>query len=498
MADRITSTYLHELQSHYWYIGDRGIRIDMEGIKHGRQLIESLINDNLKIASDQWGCKVFIGKDNAPDKSDKTAVNLNATQGDRALLAKLKDLGYHVPKITKKNEEGEYESKYSTGELALQKMLAENQFKHPAGDPAIRSVLKIRELGKLKTGYFNSRFLPRSIEKGVVDFFFLCTYNCGGTLTGRRSSKRHTFNFGNNAQNFPKHSETAKLFRRCLVPRRGNIFLMVDQQTAEEWPVSALSANQLALTELRSGIDRHSKFASAIFNEHIPAKSDPAWNGKIHDIKRYLGKKVKHARNYGMKKKRMSESLAQEGYAVSEATCQMLLERAAAVDPSVDTVFHKYIQDCLSNEHMLITPFGRERLFLGCRPNADNNTLFNEAYAYIPQSTVGDNTGFAVCEIERNSLSRGYIVQEGHDSIVQDIPNNLDMLSSSLDWTIRSFDRDIVFHNGIKVNIPVEAEIGYDFEDTVTLKTLDRQGLVTALDKLNAKRESKLKELASV
>jgi hypothetical protein len=281
---------------------------------------------------------------------------------------------------------------------------------------------------------------------------------------------------------------------------------MVDQIQAEEWPVSALSANQLALDELRTNylpdyrlhVDRHSNLASKVFDEKIPWKSDPLWDEKLHGMKRYLGKKIKHARNYGMKKNRMSESLAQEGFSTSPAVCEILLSKAAAADPSVDTVFHKYVQDQISEFHMLKTPLGRERMFLGARPNADNSTLFNEAYSYIPQSTIGDNTGLAVFDLEEGAReAEKATIQEGHDSIVQDIPADLSTISLYLDKTIAAFDRNIRFHNGIEIRIPIEAELGFDFKDTVSLKSLDRKGISEALDKLNAKRDSKLKEEAA-
>ncbi len=490
LKNRITSDYLHALQTIYYDIGDRGICVDALRIERNKLVVKDLIKKELEIPSKQWGCVVYVGAENKPS-GDTTCVNLNATQGDRALLAKLKELGYDVPKITKKNEEGEYESKYSTGELALQKILSQGNNKYPLGDPAIRAILKVRELGKINSVYLNSRLCQRGSE-----FYFLSTYNVAGTLTGRRTSRKHTFGFGNNSQNFPKHSDVAAYFRECLVPRERNIFLFVDQMQAEEWPVSALSQNLLALSELKNRVDRHSKLASAIFGEPIPPKASPQWNESLHGMKRYLGKKIKHARNYGMKKKRMSESLAQEGFSVTEAVCEILLEKARSVDPSVDNVFHAYIQEQLSSEHWLRTPFGRERQFLGCRPNSDNSTVFNEAYSYIPQSVVGDNTGFAVFELESNLVPKAEcsIVQEGHDSIIQDIPNTKESILLSLERTSRAFERRIRFHNGLEIEIPIEASIGYDFNTEVTIKSFDAAGVAAALDKLNAKTEERKKQ----
>ena len=475
MEFKITSQYEHALQCAYYDISNRGIRVDIERLKKARTIVNAEILRNLAIATNQWGCNVFIGKDNNPGTNG--AVNLNATQGEYALLKKLKDLGYDVPKIAKKNEEGEYESAYSTGELALQKMLSRNQFGYPGGDPAIKAILEVRELGKLKSGYLNARFLSR----GGGDYF-LSIYNVAGTVTGRRSSKKHPFGFGNNGQNFPDHSRTAKLFRNCLVARPGNIFLFVDQISAEDWPVQALSQNYSALAELKSGVDRHTKLASMIFNIPISARSEKEWKDSME---RYLGKKTRHAHNYDMTALRMSDELAKEGYSISVPSCDVLLKKVDIVEPNVKGVFHKYVQNTISNTRILPTPFGRERQILGARPGDYNNSVFKEAYAFIPQSVVGDNTGFAVLIIESNYNEFCFIVQEGHDSLVQDIPCNIPAISRCLDRTNLSFKRTIRFHNGIEIEIPIEAKIGYSFSDAIKLKDFSEETIRLTLEKLN-------------
>lgn len=506
MKDRVTSQYEHALQSVYYDIGNRGICVDIPQIEQSKLIVDAEIKRNLAIASAQWNCPVFVGEANAPKDLTKedieemeeegedwidsipiddvgNAVNLNATQGKYALLTKLKDLGYDVPKIPKKNEDGEYETHYSAGELAIQKMLSANQFGYPGGDPALRAILRVREYGKLKSSYLNARFFKRGAEA-----FFLSNYNVAGTLSGRRGSRRHKFGFGNNAQNFPKHSEVAHLFRKALTARPGHILLMVDQIQAEDWPVSALSNNTTALEELRTGVDRHSKLASAIFNKHIPPKNDPTWNDALHDKDRYLGKKCRHASNYDMTAPRMSDALAQEGFSATISTCKQLLDRVAAIDPSVKGVFHKYVRDTISATRILQNPFGRERQFLSCRPDDTNSSVFKEAFSWIPQGTVGDNTGFAVLALETQySAEDRWIVQEGHDSIIQDVVDTVDSVYGKLLRVVKAFDRVIKFHNGIEVQIPIEAEIGYDFQTTVKVKDFTRAGVAAAMQKLQEK-----------
>lgn len=488
--DRITSTHLHNLQAIYHKISNRGICLDEIRLAEASLFVDSEIIKYLKIASAQWGCHVYIGATN--DDGSVDSVNLNATQGEKALLKKMQNLGYEVPKITKKNTEGDYESNYSTGELALQKMLVSNQFKHVGGDPAIRAILKVRELGKLKSSYLGARFY----KSPDGNLYYLSAYNVAGTLTGRRSSKKHAFGFGNNGQNFPKHGDASEVFRRCLVAKPGNILLMVDQKSAEEWPVSALAENRKAISEMLSGVNRHIKRASWIFNINESLRTEAEWKASIEY---YLGKKVGHANNYGMRGRRMSESLAQEGHSLTAEQCQALLDKANQKEPEIDGVFHAYVQKQIHKTRILTTPFGRERQFLGVRPNDANYTIFNEAYSYIPQSVVGDNTGFAVAYLETAlPFEKRAIVQEGHDSIVQDIPKSADELWYYLQETVKSFERKIRFHNGIEVEIPIESELGYDFGKTVKIKDHSYDGIVEALDRLNKSIEKEKDEKTQI
>ena len=487
MQDRITSSYLHNLQAIYHRIDNRGIRASRSRMREAKIFIDQQIKKNLSIASSQWNCYVFAGKENEItdplDPNAKDQVNINATQGPKMLLTKLQNLGYKVPKIPKKNSEGDYESKYSTAELALQKMLVANDFGWAGGDPAIRSILEVRELGKIKSSYLGCRYY----EDGEGELFYLTNYNVAGTLTGRRSSRKHSFGYGNNAQNFPKHGKLAEIFRKCLIARAGNIFLMVDQKSAEDWPVSALAQNYVALDQLKKGINRHCIRGSRVFGipllEPILDHQDK-WK-KAHFHEYYLGKKIGHANNYGMRGNRMSDSLAQEGHSISPQICQGLLDKANALEPEIKNVFHKYIQEQINRTRILKTPLGRERQFLGLRPNDNNFKILNEAYSYIPQSVVGDNTGFAVSYLESNlPIEERKIVQEGHDSIVQDIPDDIETIWKYLKSSEQSFKRSIRFHNGIEIEIPIEGELGYDFNTTVSLHDLTRESLESAYRKI--------------
>lgn len=464
--NKITASYLGYLQSVYHDISKRGIMVDTNRISIAARKVDESIKCNLDIIKGIWNCHVYLGASN--DDGSDSSVNLNASSGKRTPLLKFKSLGYDIPTVAKRNEDGEYESKESLAELALQKMLAQNQFNILGGDPAIKALLEIRELQTLKSRYINARLYNYEGKS-----YFLSRYNVAGTNTGRRASRKHTFGFGNNAQNIPKHGKLAEIYRRCLVAAPNSILLMVDQIQAEDWAVQALAEDHVGFQELLDSKDRHKKMACQVFRMNEDHYDAQGWKDSME---RYLGKKIRHANNYDMRGPTMSDSLAKEGISMTPKHCQGLLDIANAANPNIKGVFHANIRKELSETRMLRTPFGREHQFFGLRPGAEssNSKIYREAYAFIPQSTIGDNTGFAVFDLE-SDLSRlpESIIQENHDSIVQQIPDNVDTLWNYTQRTIKAFDREIRFPNGFSFTIPVEGEIAYDFWNTVTLKNYE-------------------------
>ena len=463
----ITATYLTRLQAVYHKIDGRGILVHEPRLLEAKTQVRDEIAKQIAIIKQAWGCHVYIGAAN--DDGTPTSVNLNASSGKRTPLLKLKDLGYNIPKVATRNEDGEYISKDSLAELALQKILAANQFNILGGDPVIKAMLQIRELATLQSRYLNANLYPAGGSR-----YYLTNYNAVGTTSGRRSSRKHAFGFGNNAQNFPKHGVTAKIYRRCLVARPGTIFLMVDQIQAEDWPVNALAEDFGALNELQTSVDRHKKMACAVFRLSPDHYTEKEWK---ESMERFLGKKIRHANNYDMRGPTMSDSLAKEGISMPPAGCQALLDIANALNPNIKGVFHAYIQKELNDKRLLRTPWGRERQFFGLRSSdaGGNSKIFREAYAHIPQSTVGDNTGFAVFYLETclDPRTPPSVIQESHDSIIQEIPDTVDTIWDYVQLTIRSFKRIVRFPNGIEFEIPVEGELAYDLGKSITLKNYE-------------------------
>lgn len=466
----ITATYEHALQYAYSRIERRGLAFDTARLQDLKAAVNQGIDSHLQQLGAAWGCFVYSGA-----HARRNGVKLSAAAkkdglniGGRKLLTFLKDKGYHIPKIapTKQQRQAGLGHRESLSELSLRKLFAET------ASEEIRHLLDVAKLITL---------LQRYIDVILIGNTFYSNYDVAGTKTGRRASGELIFGWGGNAQNIPKYGAWAKRYRRCIIPRCGKVFLNVDQVSAEEWPVSALARNEAAIRDLAAGVNRHKRLAAFIFQR-------PESGISKDDIEYYLGKKSRHANNYGMKPPRMSDSLAKEGYAVTVRQCSDILDKVHQFDPSVRNVFHTYIRDEIERSMTLRAPLGRERVFFGFRANEHNGDLWNDAYAWIPQSTVGDNTGLAVLDLElaAGDASENCIVAESHDSVMQEFEPDESCISAALMRIRRAFDRRIRFDNGIEINIPIEAELGTSLspEDFVKVKTFDKAGVCDVLQRL--------------
>lgn len=467
-TDKVNSTYLHKLAQAYWRIDSHGLLVSEARLKILRHDLLSQRKIVLERLSNSWGIHVYVGVENKPGKST-TSLNLNTPN---KLLEFLESRGFKLPKVRRKDKETmEVTYEDSVEELALRRAFAlETDIEKLQN---YTDILTVRELNTLNNRYLNAR---------LHNWTYYSNYNVAGPVTGRRASRKTCFGLGGNSQNFPHHYEMGTRFLECLVARPGNIFFIVDQMQAEDWPVSALSENHkrmemLSKTDWPDG-DGHTQLASFIFGIPITSRNKKEWK---NSIERYLGKKCRHAYNYGMREHMMSDSIAKEGRSIDPQRCRWMLDKVGQYDPSIDSVFHEYIRNQVFTNKKLTTPFGRERVFLGLRQNDNNYKILNEAYSYIPQSTVADNTGLSVLYLDTHGAN---ITNESHDSITQEIPDEWEQLERTFTCTGESFNRKITFHNGIEIQIPIEAEIGFDLKNTIKLEHYTLQDLKTAYDKL--------------
>lgn len=432
------------------YVAYRGIKIDQTELQQLSKDISAKLSET---------CTRIEGMINAPvafsaaeQKRTAGAINIGSQQ---QLVKLLLARGLKVPK-------DRFTGNYTTSEEKLHTLFAET------GDLLLNEVMTVRELNKIKS---------TTVEALLVNDTFYSDFVVGGTETGRRSSREipvwlvgeRESGYGGNGQNIPKHSKLGKQFRRSMKARLGKIFLSCDQMSAEDWIVQGIIADQsgdmTGINDLRSGVDRHCKLAMFVCG--MPEDKCNKAAEKSGLIFRYIGKRTRHGGHYDMRGNKMSGVMAKEGYSVPAVHCDRLLERFHIAEPNIKGVFHEYVQRTITDTRHLDNLFGRGRDFFGFCPWRDNSEVFRVGYAYIPQGTVGDNTGRALRYCEQHSF--GSVVSESHDSIILEIDDNIDSIYFGVQLLTNAFNNKLRFPKGFELVIPIEFELGYNITDTVGL-----------------------------
>jgi len=459
--------YEQELTRKYHWISKRGLLTDKSAIMELGVHIDRELGRCCGEISTLTGAPTSTDKESA----SRLAASLKRPAGEiinlnspKQVLALLKGAGLKIPKKRGTGTEG-------TGAEIL------NEIHAKTGHQLPKLILDTRELSKMKGTYVN---VP--LDDGVLYSSYVTT----GTVTGRRSSRANVFGLGTNHQNLPKHSVLGKKFLGCLIARPGHVFVSCDQEQAEDWIVQAIiadvSGKTEGLNELRSHVDRHRKLASFLFSKpEAECGKDTAY--------RFFGKKTRHAANYDMHAPTMSEAFLKEGFSVPVSQCEYFLTKFHEFDPTIRSVYHEFVKHELNNKHLLRTPLGRERIFFGLRPYANNEKTYKEGYAYIPQSTVGDNTGLAVLYCEQHGV---YVVLETHDAVTLEVEDSVEAILSATATLREAFHRTLVFPNGLEIEIPIEMEIGYSLQKTVKLcqDNLNAIGLRSILSTLRSSQRA--------
>lgn len=452
------SLYEMPLARCFYEINQRGIQIDSIKLGRLRHYVdeEELHKSVSAISKSLAGRQVFASGKKLPEGS----LNLSSPA---QVIDALKSLGMTPPK--KKRADNTWSE--SSDEESLNELYAQT------GHPFLKELSRVRELNKLLGTYINVE-----LENNTLYGAYFVT----GTVTGRRSCRENFLGLGSNLQNQPKHTDLAAKYRECLVARPQKIFVKCDQVSAEDWLVTGIIADQSGdrsgFNELLQGVDRHAKLAAQIFGKPLDqcGKDTPM---------RFMGKKVRHAGNYDMEAFRLAAEMAKEGHVVNESFCIWLLERFHAANPGIKGVYHHYVQEELRLRRCLTTPFGFTRQFFGLRDYGDNKKIMKEGYAQIPQGTVGTNTGFAILWLEQEHP--GHVLLDDHDAVTLEVVDSFSSFMDAISWLQTAFNRCIRLPKGLKFQIPIEIELGYDLGHMVTVKDYaNRENLRLLYEKLHS------------
>lgn len=278
-------------------------------------------------------------------------------------------------------------------------------------------------------------------------------YNVCGTATGRTSSKKTYDDTGIDAQNIPES------LREMFIAPEGKVLQVFDLWQAEAFVVAILSQCQSFLQKLRNGEKIHKMVASWILNK----PEDQIDNNNQFGGEYWLGKRTVHASNYGLGwntfmtftnsgigKYNKDHPEALKPF-ISAAEAKRILLVYETFAPEIK-MWHQEVISELQRTRMLVTPFGRKRLFRSYRGQADNDTP-RKAFAHTPQSTIAEYAHQAIIKLEYLLPQGNEIIQEGFDAFI------IEANESDVDENERlvrfACDKELMW-KGEKFKIPVE------------------------------------------
>lgn len=310
---------------------------------------------------------------------------------------------------------------------------------------------KIVELRSIRT--IQSTFCEMVLDH---DDRLRCNFNPVGGGGSRLSSKKSIFRTGMNQQNQPP------IIKPCMVADPGYMIFNMDLAQAENRVVAYLWNVLAMIGAFERGDDVHNTTAALIFQILVEEVSRIKGSTQIGGGKfsqRDIGKTANHAFNYGLGKN--SFALNNE-ITIKEA--DFIRTQYFIVYPEILTG-HESTKQELQDTRMLTDLIGRSRKFKGQWGDA----LFREAYAYKPQSTVGNIIniyGFEEVIKHYPVYSPLELLNNVHDSIVFQIPSATSTqriarilldLRNSLEVPLSINGRDFV--------IPVDISAGFNLGD---------------------------------
>lgn len=192
-------------------------------------------------------------------------------------------------------------------------------------------------------------------------------------------------------------------------------FIEGDLSQAEPRIVAILANDFDLLHKFEEGYDVHTETASECFG--IPKEA-------VTKAIRFCGKKGRNGANYDEGKGTLSNKINSDAkrfhipIKVSEWKAGKILDAIHKMSPNIRGVFHRDIMDALGKSRYLVNPYGTPRLFM----DRTGNDLYREAFAQIPQSTVGDHIKTSMMYLREKYQEKygekPHIILEAHDAIV--------------------------------------------------------------------------------
>jgi len=288
------------------------------------------------------------------------------------------------------------------------------------------------------------------------------------------TGKKKTRVLGTAFQTMTKHGDIGQDVRSMYIPdSEDEIFVQADSAQAEARIIFLLADDEQALEDIETH-DYHALTASWFFGgtEDDYSKKKLGYESPI----RFAGKTLRHAGHLGAGKRRAAISVNTDArkYKIPIVITESIAERALKIfhskQPKIQGIFHKSIIDQLSKNRQLYAPvpFGIDAPIGGIRTCYERwgDELNRQAFSYIPQRSISDNTKGAGIRIKERIPSIK-ITMESHDSLLFCIPKS--KLSEYAPIIKQEFERPIDFRTCVirrrPIVIPCELEIGTNYQE---------------------------------
>lgn len=327
-----------------------------------------------------------------------------------------------------------------TGEEVLTGLL-NNVVKDALHREVVNNILESRRVRKTIS---NNLAALRDYDGKMRTTYFICL-ETGRSSTGQQEApirptveitelddhgkkKKKKKSLGTAFQTMTKHGEIGPDIRSMYVPEDGYIFLQADSSQAEARVIFLLAEDYNAL-EMIDTHDFHALTASWFFGgtEDDYSKKKLGYESPI----RFAGKTLRHAGHLGAGKRRAAIETNTQArkykipITISESQAEKALKIFHQKQPKIKGIFQASVIKCIEKNRRLIAPvpYGIDATVGGTRIFYERygDELFRQAFSYLPQRTVSENTKAAGLRI-RTQADWIKIIVESHDALLVSVP----------------------------------------------------------------------------
>jgi DNA polymerase I-like protein with 3'-5' exonuclease and polymerase domains/uracil-DNA glycosylase len=279
--------------------------------------------------------------------------------------------------------------------------------REPLLRPLIKKVLELRSLG-----VFLSTFVNAPLDS---DGRIRCSFNIAGTETYRFSSSQNAFGSGLNLQNIPKGGESEDLelpnVRELFIPDPGHTFFDIDLSSADLRIVTWESDCKEMKAMLKEGLSPYVEVAKEYYH-------DPSINKQHKSYTPF--KSLAHGTHYLGTPQGLAGKL---GLLVHEV--ERIQKWYFGKFPEIKK-WQEDFKDQVAKRRYVENVFGYRCYFFD---RIESNT-YNEAIAWLPQSTVACLINRGYVNVDRN-LPEVEVLLQVHDSLAGQFPTHLG------EWALR-------------------------------------------------------------